>query len=179
VANRPCGYSNGYCSNVANYMFFCSLEIRCRFLRSFHGRPGAAPLSPSLLAAHAWTAQHLYKSTPSIDSRTPVMHTNHQIHYIMRGSPSCHHTPSSSSQRLSRFLSFLLLSLVFSCSKKLSCSFSGFSSQFSSINQLFFLLFSSLFSVLLQQLIDAPIFYKTSNTSPLCCTKTAAFSSPS
>jgi hypothetical protein len=50
-------------------------------------------------------------------------------------------------------------------------SFSGFSSQFSSINQLFFLLFSSLFSVLLQQLIDAAVFCKTSNTSPLCCTK--------
>jgi hypothetical protein len=71
-------------------------------------KEGVAPLSPSLLAAHAWTAQQLYESTPSIDSRTHVMHPNHPIHYIRRGSPWCHRTPSSSSQRLSRFLPFLL-----------------------------------------------------------------------
>jgi hypothetical protein len=85
---------------------------------------------------------------------------NHPSCYILRGTalPFTH------------IFSFLLI-LSISASKKLSCSFSGFSSQFSSINQLFFLLFSSLFSVLLQQLIDAAIFCKTSNTSPLCYTK--------
>jgi hypothetical protein len=61
----------------------------------------------------------------SIDSRTPVMHPNHPIHCIRRGSPSCHRTPSSSSQRLSRFLSAkqagtLFLYFLFSSSKS-SC----------------------------------------------------------
>jgi hypothetical protein len=58
----------------------------------------------------------------SIDSRTPVMHPNHQIHYIRGGSLSCHRTPSSSSQRLSRFPSAkqagaLFLYFLFSSSK--------------------------------------------------------------
>jgi hypothetical protein len=50
------------------------------------------------------------------------MHSNHPIHYIRRGSPSYHRTPSSSSQRLSLFLSAkqagtLFLYFLFSSSK--------------------------------------------------------------
>jgi len=86
---------------------------------------------------------------------------NHPSCYILRGTalPFTH------------IFSFLLILSVSASKKTLLCPLSL---VFSSINQLFFLLFSSLFSVLLQQLIDAAIFCKTSNTSPLCCIKKTA-----